>query len=149
MTGLACVVAAGFCWGTGNNVVKGAAREGGAIEMFPFIAWSSLFAIPPLLALTVAFEGPDAIATAISEARWDAWTAVAWQVVGNTLFGFAVWGWLLARYDATIVSPYALLVPVFGMGASAWLLGESLPEWKLAGGALVLTGIAITTLVRR
>lgn len=63
-------------------------------------------------------------------------------MIGNTLFGFAAWSFLLARYDAAVVSPYALLVPVFGMGASAALLGEALPAWKLAGGAMVLAGIA-------
>ena len=38
---------------------------------------------------------------------------------------------ILARYPAATVTPAALLVPVFGMGASAFWLGESLPGWKL------------------
>ena len=37
----------------------------------------------------------------------------------------------------------ALLVPVFGMGASAWLLGEPLPAWKLIAAALVLGGLGL------
>jgi len=68
-------------------------------------------------------------------------------VVGNTLFGFAAWSFLLARYDAAVVSPWALLIPVFGMGASAAFLGESLPAWKLGGGVLVLAGIATIVLL--
>jgi O-acetylserine/cysteine efflux transporter len=39
-----------------------------------------------------------------------------------------------------------MLVPVFGIGASALLLGESLPAWKLAAAALVLAGLAINLL---
>ena len=35
----------------------------------------------------------------------------------------------------------ALLVPVFGMGASALLLGESLQAWKLGAAALVMGGL--------
>jgi len=37
-------------------------------------------------------------------------------------------------------------VPVFGMGASALLLGEGLPAWKLIAAGLVLTGLAVNTL---
>jgi O-acetylserine/cysteine efflux transporter len=40
----------------------------------------------------------------------------------------------------------ALLVPIFGMGASALLLGEGLPAWKLIAAALVIGGLAINTL---
>jgi O-acetylserine/cysteine efflux transporter len=40
----------------------------------------------------------------------------------------------------------ALLVPVFGMGASAVWLGEALPAWKLIAAALVIAGLAINLL---
>ena len=66
-----------------------------------------------------------------------------WQTVGNTLFGYSAWGWLLARHPAATVSPMALLVPVFGMGASTLLLGEPLPAWKLLAAALVMAGLAL------
>ena len=69
-----------------------------------------------------------------------------WQSVGNTLFGYAVWGWLLARHPAATIAPLALLVPVFGMGASAVLLGEALTSWKLTAAILVLGGLALNTL---
>ena len=71
------------------------------------------------------------------------WAAVAWQAWGNTLFGYAAWGWLLARYPASTITPMALLVPVFGMGAAAWLLAEPLPAWKLLAAALVMTGLTL------
>jgi O-acetylserine/cysteine efflux transporter len=59
------------------------------------------------------------------------------------MFGYGVWGYLLARYPAATVSPMALLVPVFGIAASAWFLHEPLPAWKLAAAALVMGGLAI------
>jgi O-acetylserine/cysteine efflux transporter len=40
----------------------------------------------------------------------------------------------------------ALLVPVFGMGASALLLAEPLPAWKLIAAGLVMTGLALNVL---
>ena len=71
---------------------------------------------------------------------------VAWQSWGNSLFGYAAWGWLLARHPAATITPMALLVPVFGMGASTWWLGESLPAWKLVAAALVMGGLAVNLL---
>jgi O-acetylserine/cysteine efflux transporter len=68
---------------------------------------------------------------------------VAWQSVGNTMFGYGAWGWLLARYPAASVAPMSLLVPVFGMGAAALWLGEPLPVWKLAAAALIIGGLAV------
>ena len=75
-----------------------------------------------------------------------AWAAVLWQSVGNTIFGYTAWAWLLARHPAATISPLSLLVPVFGMGASAMLLGEPLTSWKLTAALLVLGGLALNTL---
>jgi O-acetylserine/cysteine efflux transporter len=69
-----------------------------------------------------------------------------WQSVGNTLFGYAAWGWLLARHPAATITPLALLIPFFGMGASALLLGEPLQAWKLGAAALVISGLAVNVL---
>ena len=140
--GIGIVLCAALSWGCANVVAKKAAAQARApFPMLAFVAWSSIFAVPPLLALTLAFDGVSAW-RALREAGAAEWAAAAWQVVGNTLFGFAAWSYLLARYDAAVVSPWALLIPVFGMGASAMVLGEALPAWKLGGGALVLAGIA-------
>ncbi len=141
--GIGIVLGAALCWGGANVVAKKAAAQArGSFSMLAFVAWASLFAVPPLLALTLTLDGGRAAWEAMRAAGPAAWGAVAWQVIGNTLFGFAAWSFLLARYEAAVVSPWALLIPVFGMGASALLLGEALPPWKLAGGTLVLAGIA-------
>jgi O-acetylserine/cysteine efflux transporter len=142
--GVAMVLGAALSRAIANNAGKKAVAEAAApFTMLPFIAWASLFAIPPLLFLTLALEGPQVAWHAMRDASaWD-WLAVAWQVVGNTLLGFGVWSFLLSRYDAAVVSPWALLIPVFGMASSALFLGEPLPAWKVAGAALVLAGLAM------
>jgi O-acetylserine/cysteine efflux transporter len=119
------------------------ARSDGQVNMLAYVAWSSLFAVPPLVALSLLYEGWPAIARGIADADAFTWGAVAWQSVGNAMFGYGVWGYLLARYPAATVSPMALLVPIFGIGASALFLGEPLPAWKLIASALVMAGLAI------
>ena len=140
--GLALVIAAALCWAAGNMVAKRAGR----VDMLGFMVWSSLFAVPPLLLLTLWLEGPQAMAHGLAAASPGVWAAVLWQSVGNTLFGYGAWAWLLARHSAATITPMALLVPVFGMGASALVLGEALPGWKLAAGSLVLAGLALNVL---
>jgi O-acetylserine/cysteine efflux transporter len=114
--------------------------------MLGFVVWASLFSIPPLFAASLVMEGWPAMTQAVAQAGSGAWAAVLWQSVGNTLFGYAAWGWLLSRHPAASISPSALLVPIFGMGTSALVLGEALPGWKIGSGALVIGGLAINTL---
>jgi O-acetylserine/cysteine efflux transporter len=137
--GLALVLGAALSWAGGNLV----ARHSGRVDMLGYVVWSSLFALPPLLLLSLLFEGPARIASALAAADAGVWAAVLWQSLGNTLFGYAAWGWLLARHPAATVAPLALGVPVFGMAASALWLGEPLPAWKLVAAALVLGGLAL------
>jgi O-acetylserine/cysteine efflux transporter len=140
--GLAMVLAAAASWAAGNLV----ARHSGRVDMLAYVVWASVFAVPPLLAMSLLVEGPAAIGAGMHDAGWGTWAAVLWQSVGNTLFGYAAWAWLLARHPAATVSPMALAVPVFGLGASAYWLGEPLPAWKLGATALVLTGLAVNLL---
>lgn len=143
--GLVLIVLAALAWAAANMV----ARSAGRIDMLGFMVWSSVFAAPALLVLSLLLEGPARMAASLQHAGPGGWAAVAWQSLGNTLFGFGAWNWLLARHPAATVTPAALLVPVFGMGASSLLLAEAMPGWKLGATALVLAGLALNTLASR
>lgn len=138
--GLMLVLGAAFCWAWANAVARGA----GKVDALGFMVWSSLFAVPPLVLLSLAFDGgAEVVGQALAAAGPVAWAVVFWQAVGNTLFGYGAWNWLLARHPPATVTPAALLVPVFGMGASALAFGESLPAWKLGAAGLVMAGLAL------
>jgi O-acetylserine/cysteine efflux transporter len=140
--GLALTLLAALSWAGGNLV----ARSTPGVNMLSYVVWSSLFAVPPLFVASLIFEGWPAIVRGLTHAGLTTWAAVAWQSVGNSLFGYAAWGWLLARYQAATVAPMSLLVPVFGMTAAAFLLAEPLPAWKLIAAGLVMGGLAINIL---
>lgn len=140
--GVALVLVAGLCWAGGNVVAKAS----GARNLLPVVIWGSLFAFPPLVVLSVIFEGWPAIRDGLARADAATWAAVLWQTVANSLFGYAAWGWLLARHPAAAITPMALLVPIFGLGASALWLNEPLPVWKLGAAALVICGLAVSVL---
>ena len=140
--GLAMVLVAALSWAGGNTL----SRRAGQVNMLAYVVWSCLFALPPLLVLSLMVEGWPAIESGLRAATPGTWAAVLWQSLGNTMFGYAVWGWLLARHPAATITPMALLVPVFGMGASALMLAEPLPAWKLIAAGLVMAGLALNLL---
>ena len=142
LLGLLLVVFAALSWALANI----AALRGAPANMLAYVVWASAFAIVPLFALSLTVEGWDAALAGVRSADLATWGAVAWQAWANTLFGYVAWGWLLARHPAATITPLALLVPVFGIGASALLLGESLPSWKLTAAALVMAGLALNLL---
>ena len=138
--GLALVVFTGFSWGVANTV----SRRAGSINMLAYVVWASAFAIPPLFAISFLFEGGwEHMNTSLTSAPVGAWAGVLWQSWGNTIFGYSAWAWLLSKHPAAVVAPAPLLVPIFGMGAAAYFLGESLPLWKILAAGLVILGLII------
>jgi len=138
--GLALVVFTGFSWGVANTV----SRRAGSINMLAYVVWASAFAIPPLFAISFLFEGGwEHMIASIALAPPGAWAGVLWQSWGNTIFGYAAWAWLLSKHPAAVVAPAPLLVPIFGMGAAAYFLGEPLPPWKIEAAGLVITGLVV------
>ncbi len=137
--GLGLTLLAAMSWGMGN-LVQRATPE---VDSLAYVVWASLFSVPPLVILALVFDGAPAMIEGVVHADLKTWAAVFYQSFGNTLFGYTAWGFLLARYPTGVVTPWALLVPVFGMGASAIFLAEPLPLWKLVAAGLVIGGLAI------
>ena len=143
LLGLALMVFAGFSRGAANTVGR-YAGIGSPRELLAYVVWASAFAVPPLLLISAIFEGGVAhLSLVLEQAPLDAWLGVFWQSWGNTLFGYAAWAWLLSKHPAAVVAPMPLLVPIFGMGASAIYLDEGLPAWKLFAAGLVMVGLLI------
>ncbi len=128
----ALVVSSALAWGMGNVVVRKAAPP----DSFRFTVWMSAAAAPPMLALSLLVEGVPRL-TFTPEGT----LSVLYVALISTLGGFAIWGFLLRRYDASIVAPYALLVPVFGMSSAALFTGEPISPAKLLAGALIICGV--------
>ena len=105
--GLVLTLAAALSWALGNI----ASRAAGPVNVLAYVAWSSLLAVPPLAALSLTLEGWPRIAAGLAEADWATWAAVLWQSIGNTIFGYGVWAWLLARYPAATVAPFFTILP--------------------------------------
>jgi O-acetylserine/cysteine efflux transporter len=146
IVGLLLILFAALNWAAGNMVTKRSGKVSGQVDMLGYMVWSSLFAVPPLFVLAFFIDGWPAIENGLLRANAFAWGGVLWQSFGNTLFGFGVWSWLLARYPTATVAPTALLVPVVGLASAVWFLDEPLPFWKIAATVLVVGGLAVNML---
>ena len=54
-----------------------------------------------------------------------------------------------ALHPASIVAPFTLLVPITGLLSGYLVLGETIAPLEMAGGALIVLGIAISVFRRR
>jgi len=87
------------------------------------------------------FEGREAIRHGLTHTGATAWQSVPYAVCLSTLVAYSAWSWLLSHHPASTVTPFTLLVPVFGMATSAFYLGEALPGWKRQAAGLVIAGL--------
>lgn len=139
---LVLVVLASFMWAISTVQVKFM----GDAPPFSVLGWSSLFAAPQLLVLSLIFE--DGQWAQLQSAGWYGWGAVAFMTLGVSLFGYGVWYVLLRTYDINQMMPMTLLVPVVGVATGMVFLDEVL-TWQIAvGAALTLAGVAVIVLYK-
>jgi O-acetylserine/cysteine efflux transporter len=133
------VVGAALCW-AGANII---AKRIGRVDMLALMVWGSLATTPPLLGLSLLLEGPGALAP-LAHPDWRTAGSIAFQAYPTTLLAFGLWSRLMTRYPAAAVTPFALLVPVAGILSTHVVLGEPLSADIVAGGSLILAGIALS-----
>jgi O-acetylserine/cysteine efflux transporter len=103
------------------------------------VAGAALVAAPVVARL----RGTGAILSSLANFRW--WDAgiLLFLGFGATTAGFGGWGHLIELYGAAAVSPFALLVPVFGAFSSWLILGETFSPIRLSGMALIILGLIV------
>lgn len=94
-------------------------------------------------------DGPDAVLGTLADLQPATILSALYTAIFASLVGYGIWNRLLASYPSSAVVPFTLLVPVVGMSA-AWLaLGEVPTLAELAGGLLLLGGVATAVLTVR
>jgi O-acetylserine/cysteine efflux transporter len=143
--GLLLVLGAAFSWAVANLV----ARSAGKVDPLGFMVWSSLAAVPPLVGISC---WPKAARP--TWPRWwggqpAAWGAVLWQAVGNTLFGYGAWNWLLAPLPGRHRGAHGAAGAGVRHAVVQRRAGRAAAPWKLGAAALVLGGLALNLLATR
>ena len=143
--GLALTMLSAISWAIGNVLLKRLPP----VEPLNLAVWLSLVPPLPALAIALATEGLDGLTRSVEAASWPALVAALYLGLVATVIAYAVWGFLLRRYPAAAVTPFALLAPFVAAGAAALMLGERFGPLRAGGMALVLAGLAVLVLPRR
>ncbi len=139
------LIGAGCSWATANIITKLATRASDKpINMFAFVAWSSLFAPVPLAVLSLAFENHTALVQGLSHPTRDVILSTVFLAFAATVLAYGLWTRLLSRYSAVNVTPFALLVPIEGFAAGHIIYNESFDALALAGSCTVFFGLALS-----
>jgi drug/metabolite transporter (DMT)-like permease len=110
----------------------------------------SLTAVPMLLtglvvgALALLLERRDALVLDLRSLA-----ALVYLAVLGSAVTFTVYYWMLAHASATRVALVAYTNPIVAVAVGALAFGEPVPPKLMAGGALVLLGVAIVNRARR
>ena len=128
-------------WALSNVVVRRIVAAGFKPDMLGLVVWSSLIPIAPFFAMSALFEAERIVWAQVFTVQ--SLFAIAYLALVATLFGYGQWSKLLSRHAANVVAPFSLLVPFFGVLSAALVLGERLTFWQLAGGAVLLIGLAV------
>jgi O-acetylserine/cysteine efflux transporter len=130
-------------WGAGNVIMRRATQGVPPFSMLALVVWAGAVAILPLIVLSLFIEGPAAWQEAWNSATWITAASVIYLGYFATLGGYGLWGKLLSRYPAAVVSPFALLVPVVGMSSAALFLGEEFSMQQVIGALLIMAGLVV------
>jgi O-acetylserine/cysteine efflux transporter len=139
LVGFLLILGAAISWAFCNVMIKLA----GQVNMFSLVLWTSLIPIIPMYTLSYIFEGPDALPQMLSQMTTLGWACLLFTVCGATWVGSTLWGLLLRTYSATVVVPFALLIPVFGITFGHLFLAEQFNLLTYAACGIVFLGLII------
>jgi drug/metabolite transporter (DMT)-like permease len=136
LEGCALVFGAGAAWAV---YVIGSKPLVNRYGSFAITAWSISIAAACLLAL---FGRPSAMATALAMPA-HSWLEMAYMAGFSTFLATILWNYGAGRVPSAAAGAFIYLVPIIGVAASALILHEPITAGMLAGGGMILLGVAI------
>jgi drug/metabolite transporter (DMT)-like permease len=136
LIGAILIFLSGLAWALYVVLSKPLIQKYGA---YPITAFSVAIAT---IAMTAYFVSPATLTT-LQAMTMESWIAMLFMAVISTLVAMVTWNYGASRVSAATSGAMLYLVPPLGLAAGALLLNEPLTLNALAGGALILLGVAI------
>lgn len=104
-------------------------------------AWIGAISFLPLMVISLATETGQF--DAVMSMDWEAAGALAFVVIVTTIIAHGGWYFLIQRYPISVLTPFGLLAPVFGVIFGVVLFSEPITLRFLIGGMITLVGVGI------
>lgn len=141
LAGAGLVLAGTLAFGAYTIVLRPLSQAHGAI---PATAASTVAGAVPYLALAGTLSVPR-----LSHLPPPVWGELAFLALGSTVAGMLLWNRAVLSGGTTRVSLLLYLEPVVSVAGAIALLGEQLTPAVIAGGVLILAGVAAASSVTR
>ena len=117
------------------------------VEPLALNAWMSVCSAIMLLICSLILERGQLESFLVAD--WRLHGSLIYQVVPSTVIAYWIWYFLLSRHPVSRVSGFMLLVPLFGVLAGIFALGEPMTWPTALGGVVTLIGVSMIVLSRR
>tara|TARA_B100001013_G_scaffold204779_1_gene124182 strand:- start:367 stop:1224 length:858 start_codon:yes stop_codon:yes gene_type:complete len=104
-------------------------------------AWLALFSGPPLIIASNIYDGN--MMNYFRSASLTSWIIVAYIGLIMQPVSYGCWYYVLKRHPVYKVLPVMMLLPITGLVASIFLLGEEPGKYILIGGTIILIGVGM------
>jgi drug/metabolite transporter (DMT)-like permease len=133
--GIAYLMICCLCWAIYTVVCKPLFET---YSGFTVTAVTMLISAPPLIAL--ATEPLWTLAAGLDARQW---FEVAYLVLPSGIIGTLLWNYGSKHLSGGVTGSFLYLIPVVAVVGGALVLGEAVTIYVVAGGALILTGVAL------
>lgn len=107
-------------------------------------AWVGAISFLPLFALSALTETGGV--SAMIDGGWPVWLALAFSVLGVSIFGHGAFYVLLKRHELSLIAPLTLMTPIWGVIFGILLLSEPASPKFLIGAVISLSGVLVIAL---
>lgn len=145
LIGFLVVLGGAAAWGVSNIIFKLIK----AVDLIRLLAWCHLPAVPINFGLSYALEGGPDVIVRLTSADATHYLAAIFLGLISTSVGYLIWSTLMRRHSATLIAPFSLLIPIFGMTLMATLRGEEFGTLRIVGAVLVMIGLALCVIRTR
>jgi drug/metabolite transporter (DMT)-like permease len=133
--GILFLLAAPTCWAV---YTIGAKPLLSRYSGFAITGWSMLLSAPLILLMAGKPYAELVATTAVTT-----WAELFYLAAFNSLLGAVLWNYGTKALPGAAVGSFLYLLPVIAVAAGYLILGEPITPWLVAGGAIMLAGVAL------
>lgn len=138
----AAIIIGAAAWALGQVLAARLGKDGGIL----LLKGNAIASLPQLIAATLLLESGQIASLRTAETA--DWLALVFVAVVGFQIANATWFTLLRRCRIDEVAPFTLLMPVTGLASAALFLGETVAPAQIAGGFVIVAGLAVVAGLR-